>query len=64
MDKVNVYKDSSGAWRWERRTVFRQIVAKSNKSYSAVDVCINKAKELNSDCQIFVLGQPIVEVQR
>ena len=63
MDKVNVYKDAAGEWRWERRAANNEKIANSGEGYKNIGHCIKMAKRINTDANIFVMGQPIVEVQ-
>lgn len=63
MHKVNIYKDASGEYRWERRAENGSIVSDSGEGYKNAQDCIDIALKVNKGAAVFFLGQPIVEIQ-
>lgn len=64
VDKVNVYKDAAGEFRWQRTAVNGNIVATSGEGYKNAEDCIDMATKLNKGAAIFFMGQPVVEINR
>lgn len=62
-DRVHIYKDEAGEWRWRRRAGNNQIVATSGEGYIAYGDCINAAERNNPGLAITVEGTDI-EVRR
>jgi uncharacterized protein YegP (UPF0339 family) len=64
MEKVNVYKDAAGEFRWQRTAQNGNIVATSGEGYKNANDCIEMATKLNKTASIFFMGQPVVELNR
>jgi uncharacterized protein YegP (UPF0339 family) len=47
MDKVTLYRDASGEWRWRRQSENGLIVATSGEGYHNHDDALNMAREVN-----------------
>ena len=52
MDKVSVYEDADGSWRWRRRSENGEIVSTSGEGYKARSHALLMAKSLNPGCEV------------
>lgn len=46
-DKVHLYKDSAGEWRWHRKSENGQVVADSGEGYTDWDQAFGMAQSVN-----------------
>jgi uncharacterized protein YegP (UPF0339 family) len=54
-DKVIVYEDSAGEWRWHRRAAGNhELVSNSGEGYRSKDWAIEMATRLNPDAELEV----------
>lgn len=54
-DKVYVYKDARGFYRWNRRAGNGEIVSESGEGYVSKSYTIHMAEKMNSDVKEFVI---------
>lgn len=47
MDKVQLYRDEAGEWRWRRQSENGQIVATSGEGYANHSDALNIARDVN-----------------
>jgi uncharacterized protein YegP (UPF0339 family) len=55
-DKVEVFEDHAGEWRWRRKSENGQIVATSGEGYERYDSAYTAAERENEDLEITIIG--------
>jgi uncharacterized protein YegP (UPF0339 family) len=59
MDRVNVYKDAKGEFRWERH-INGDKVANCGEGYKNQSHAVEMAIKLNIGSTIYVFGEPLL----
>lgn len=54
MDKVTVYKDNAGEWRWKRQSENGEVVSTSSEGYVDKRYALLQAERLNDIVEIVV----------
>lgn len=62
LDKVYVFEDIAGEWRWTRKSSNGRIVADSSEGYKNQSDCLDMALRINKAAEVFVDGVPIVKL--
>ena len=61
MDKVYIFKDIAGEWRWTRKSSNGRIVADSSEGYANKDDCVTMAMRINKATEFLVDGVVIAK---
>jgi uncharacterized protein YegP (UPF0339 family) len=61
MDKVFIFKDVAGEYRWTRKSANGRIVADSSEGYNNKEDCVDMALRINKGAEFFVDGVSIAK---
>ena len=62
LDKVYIFQDIAGEWRWTRKSSNGRIVADSSEGYENKQDCMDMALRINKAAEVFVDGIAIVKL--
>lgn len=56
-DRVKVFRDGTGEWRWQRKAANGEIVSVSGEGYQNKEHAINMAEQLNPGRTLLIEGE-------
>lgn len=58
MDKIKVYKDKAGEFRWQRRAPNGRIVSESGEGYTRKDDCLEAVEREATSDEVDIVVEP------